>query len=753
MRCNPLRWLWGLIPVAMLTLLANHWERPVIEADLGQRAKQMLDRQGLDWADVAFEGRDATLTGRASEDGDPKKAIAALRNTWGVRTVNPKTDLVAEVDTFAWAAALDGKKIALTGFVPSEQARRTVVQTVKTSFPKASVDDQTKVARGAPKTDLWLSGVGFAVKQLAALKKGSVGLEGTALSIEGEAADQGSYKALRAALPGQLPKGWQLGRDKVSAPAADPFTWSAKLAANQLVLSGFAPGEAEREQIFGAAKTLFPRVAVVDRLEVASGAPEGWAEAAGVALDQLYQLREGDAEMRDKELALSGVAEDEPSANAVRAGLKSKAPRGYKTSAQITFPKPRMAAVEVFATSVDAGAGSVDVSGYAPSDEAKTALLDAVRSAFPGKAVMDKLEIATGAPADWQTCMLAGTQALSRLGAGRASLEGAALGVTGDAADEALAQSVTRELAGAAGTACKTTASIKVPDLRQPKLWWRAELAAGTVILEGEAPDADARSTLAAAAKAVFPNARIEDRMTVVAKRSQSWGKATGAAVLALSRLDKGVATLFHDDVHIEGEARSDGAVAAVRKDLAGGLPQGYAGRDTIKTRTAATIDAEAAALGAAEEVRRRAEEEAAAKRRAAEVGAAEQRARQSEADKCQRLLKDTAAGGTIRFEYASDLLDKASRPTLDKLAVLANTCPGTRVIIEGHTDSDGDPNNHQGLSERRAQSVVNYLTAAGVTRGRLSAVGYGATRPLVPNTTAANKQKNRRIAFSVVAN
>ena len=49
MRCNPLRWLWGLIPVAMLTLLANHWERPGIEADLAERAKAAFAKAGLDW--------------------------------------------------------------------------------------------------------------------------------------------------------------------------------------------------------------------------------------------------------------------------------------------------------------------------------------------------------------------------------------------------------------------------------------------------------------------------------------------------------------------------------------------------------------------------------------------------------------------------------------------------------------------------------------------------------------------------------
>ena len=71
---------------------------------------------------------------------------------------------------------------------------------------------------------------------------------------------------------------------------------------------------------------------------------------------------------------------------------------------------------------------------------------------------------------------------------------------------------------------------------------------------------------------------------------------------------------------------------------------------------------------------------------------------------------------------------------------------------MEGHTDTDGTPERNQRLSERRAQSVVDYLSKAGVNASVLVAIGYGETRPLAANDTPVNKARNRRIDFTVKA-
>ncbi|MGD0528243.1 MAG: OmpA family protein, partial [Polyangiaceae bacterium] len=71
-------------------------------------------------------------------------------------------------------------------------------------------------------------------------------------------------------------------------------------------------------------------------------------------------------------------------------------------------------------------------------------------------------------------------------------------------------------------------------------------------------------------------------------------------------------------------------------------------------------------------------------------------------------------------------------------------------VRVEGHTDSDGNPDANKALSKARAEAVVAWLVAKGIDPARLHPHGCGATDPLVPNTTPENKAKNRRTEFDV---
>ncbi|GFO68822.1 membrane protein [Geomonas limicola] len=72
---------------------------------------------------------------------------------------------------------------------------------------------------------------------------------------------------------------------------------------------------------------------------------------------------------------------------------------------------------------------------------------------------------------------------------------------------------------------------------------------------------------------------------------------------------------------------------------------------------------------------------------------------------------------------------------------------PDTTAVIEGHTDNVGDADYNQKLSQRRAEAVVNYLVDNyGIDRSRLTAKGYGLSRPVADNATDAGRQKNRRV-------
>ena len=108
------------------------------------------------------------------------------------------------------------------------------------------------------------------------------------------------------------------------------------------------------------------------------------------------------------------------------------------------------------------------------------------------------------------------------------------------------------------------------------------------------------------------------------------------------------------------------------------------------------------------------------------------------------------ALTGTINFGTASSVLDDASEAALDEIVVVLAANPSATLIVEGHTDSDGDNGVNLALSQDRAQSVVDYLVGKGIDAGRLAASGFGDTRPIADNGTPEGRAENRRIEFVV---
>lgn len=100
-----------------------------------------------------------------------------------------------------------------------------------------------------------------------------------------------------------------------------------------------------------------------------------------------------------------------------------------------------------------------------------------------------------------------------------------------------------------------------------------------------------------------------------------------------------------------------------------------------------------------------------------------------------------------IQFEIANDDIERVNREHMLVLATFLEKYPETKAVIEGHTDNVGNEADNMRLSEQRAQGAVNYLVREhGIARSRLTAVGYGESRPIATNTTDAGMQANRRI-------
>jgi outer membrane protein OmpA-like peptidoglycan-associated protein len=106
-----------------------------------------------------------------------------------------------------------------------------------------------------------------------------------------------------------------------------------------------------------------------------------------------------------------------------------------------------------------------------------------------------------------------------------------------------------------------------------------------------------------------------------------------------------------------------------------------------------------------------------------------------------------------ILFEVNKSDLQAQAQTNLQKMATILNKYEDTKVLIEGHTDNTGSDQYNLDLSNRRAQSVANYLSAQSVDPTRFTTQGYGESQPIADNATVEGRTMNRRVEIAIFAN
>jgi outer membrane protein OmpA-like peptidoglycan-associated protein len=120
--------------------------------------------------------------------------------------------------------------------------------------------------------------------------------------------------------------------------------------------------------------------------------------------------------------------------------------------------------------------------------------------------------------------------------------------------------------------------------------------------------------------------------------------------------------------------------------------------------------------------------------------------------------LKNIAVGSKVAlrnifFDVGKAVLRPESNSELDRLAKLMKDVPGLKIEISGHTDNTGSATVNETLSQSRAEAVVTYLTSKGIPSSRLTAKGYGSSKPVATNNTDEGRQLNRRTEFEIKGN
>ncbi len=206
--------LLGLVLFAALTIFCVARESPRIAEELTLRASGALQSSEIDWAEASVDGRLVTLTGFAPSTEERMRAVSVVSDVGGVRSV--RDGLETRPAVFEFQARRDGPSIVLTGNVPDERSRSTVLARAASLFGAEVVVDDLVVSGPAP-DGAWVAMARRGLDLLVKLDSGKVSLRNQDVSLSGVAASRQEQERIGAELMEELPAGYTSSID-ISVP-------------------------------------------------------------------------------------------------------------------------------------------------------------------------------------------------------------------------------------------------------------------------------------------------------------------------------------------------------------------------------------------------------------------------------------------------------------------------------------------------------------------------------------------------------
>lgn len=286
---------------------------------------------------------------------------------------------------FTWRIERQTQGVRLSGYAPSEEARRLLVDAARAAFPGVQVSDDMQLASGGPAPELWASAASFAVAQLTKLLTGTADVTGAQVALAGEALDSAAFASVMQAVRAP-PAGVSVMAQAVEPPAISPYVFAVRREAGELIVSGFYPDLAAHAAIRAALERDFLREKVNDVSAVGGGAPEGFLPAVLAGLAQLSRMGSGELSIADSQMRLAGQVLAASAAPEVEAELKRAVEPAFalETAIEVTPPAPPVDTAACNRLVADLlGRGTVRfASGRADIDMASRGLLDRMAAAL-----------------------------------------------------------------------------------------------------------------------------------------------------------------------------------------------------------------------------------------------------------------------------------------------------------------------------------------------------------------------------------
>jgi len=481
---------------------------------------------------------------------------------------------------------------------------------------------------------------------------------------------------------------------------------------------GLVPGENGGEEVAEAIEAIADGAEVTDMVETADfPPPDTWISALGYGLRALRELPRSKVTVFADRVEVEAISDSAEQQAALMADLQRGQPAGVEVILDISAPRPVFSPFQLRAV-LDAQGLRFD-SCAADTARAQERILAAARGGGAEGAIDCPIGLGVPSPS-WAGAVETALAALVELGGGTLTFSDAT--VTLIAAQDTEQDEFDRVIGELDADLPEVfTLNGVMPEATEARAGparFFATLDPETgVRLRGRLPEGAIGESVAAFAVSLFGRGRTDLATRAVPDLPQGWSVRAMAGLRALSALHDGQLTLEPDALRIRGRTGDQSLRAALARQLGEALGTGADFQLDVTYDEA--LDP-IASLPTPEE--------------------------------CVARIVAVQEDTKIVFEPGSVEITDEAGEILDRIADILPDCMHVPMEIGGHTDSQGREEMNLGLSQSRADAVLNGLLARGVLVTNLRARGYGESRPIADNSTEDGRELNRRIEFLLQA-
>lgn len=400
-----------------------------------------------------------------------------------------------------------------------------------------------------------------------------------------------------------------------------------------------------------------------------------------------------------RDVTLFGVVSSEEEELALGASVDAiPGVRGVRSALTIVEPEtpelvPPMVSMRIIGD-------AVSIRGLVPEEAVSEALLAAAIEQYGEDRVVDAIVVGDNVETrPWLGRVGNIFQYLGELRSGGFVADDGAFTLNGDVRSESIRSRIEQDAELVFDGTLPIMSNLEIAVLPTPV--FNAQSSGGVITLQGTVPDQETATHIVDAARRLHQGATIVNNVRVAEVAGPTWLESIGGILDVVTRLDPWTVDIADGVLTITGLTLDEDSLAAISV-LA---EQVVAGQLTV------TTDIQVNPAAAAVEL--------------------------------TQLL-----AGAGMFENGDAILSAEGRQLLDQAIEVLQASPLAGLVVEAHTDDLGSEDDNLTLSQLQAEAVVAYLVAGGIDTGRLSAVGYGESRPIADNVTEEGRAQNRRIEF-----